>query len=183
MGVHDDEALLSLAEDLRQPDSRQLTAAEHIVKGETGPHRGQLVRVTHKDQTFSLRDSLQQAMQQLDIHHGHLVHDHHIRLQRIGFIPCKNHFAGVLVNTGLQQPVNGGGILSGHLGQTLGRTARRRRQKALQLHLSQQRQQAVEDGGFTGTGSAGDQQQAGAGSIPDGTQLLVGIGDAAEFFH
>ena len=75
MGIHDDEALLSLAENFRQPHRGKLTAAEHIAEGKAGAYGGQLVRIAHKNQPFSCGNCLQKRVQQLHIHHGHLVHD------------------------------------------------------------------------------------------------------------
>ena len=80
VGVHDDQALLGLPENLRQMHGRQNPAPEHISKGEARPHRGQLVGVAHQNQPLALGDCLQKAVQQLYVHHGHFIHDHRIAL-------------------------------------------------------------------------------------------------------
>ena len=143
MRIHNDQTLLSLAEDFCQMHGRQHTAAQHIAEGKSRPHRRQLIRVTHQDHPLALGDRLHQTVQQLDVYHGHLVDDHHIRFQRIFLIPGKYHPARSGIDPRFQQPVNGGGILPGHFRQPLGCTARGRRQQAFQLHLSQKFQNTV----------------------------------------
>ena len=136
MGIHNDEALLRLPENFRQPNRGKLTASEHIAKGETGSHRRKLIRISHQNQTLSLRNRQQQTVQQLYIHHGHFVHDHSIRFQRVVLIPKEEHFARMGINIRFQQPVNGGSILAGDLRQPLGSPPRGRSQQAFELHLS-----------------------------------------------
>ena len=80
VGIHYDQALLGLPEDLRQAHGRQRAAAQHIAEGAPRSHRRQLVRVSHQNQALSLGDGPQKAVQQPDIHHGHLVHNHRVGL-------------------------------------------------------------------------------------------------------
>ena len=137
VGVHDDQALLGLAENLRQPHRRQLSAAEHVAEGKAGTHRGKLVRITHQNQPLSLGDGLEQGIEQFYIHHGHLVHDHRVRFQGVILVPDEEHFPGVLIDAGFQQPVDGGGVLPRYLRQPLGGPACGSGQQAAKLHLAQ----------------------------------------------
>ena len=79
--------------------------------------------------------------------------------------------------------MDGGGFLSGDFRQPFGRPSRRRRQKAAQLHLSQKGQNAIENGSFTGTRTAGNQQQSGSCRFPDGLTLFVRIFHTAFLFR
>ena len=81
---------------------RQLLTAQHIAEGKARAYRGQLIRVAHQNQTAVLRQSLHEAVQQRDVHHGHLIHDHSISLQRILCIPGEEKITGAGVNPCLQ---------------------------------------------------------------------------------
>ena len=78
---------------------------------------------------------LQEAVQQQNIHHGHLVHNHGIRFQRVILVPDKDHLSGGLVDPRLQQAMDGGRILPRDLRQPFGRSPRGGGQQTFQLHL------------------------------------------------
>ena len=143
MGVHDDEALLGLAENFRQPHRGQHLAAEHVAEGETGAHRGQLVRVAHQHQTLALGDGQQQTVEKLHVHHGHLIHDDGVGLQGMVLIPDEDHLARAGIDIGLQQAVDGGSLLPRHLRQTLGGAARGGCQNAAQTHLAKEGEDTI----------------------------------------
>ena len=179
MGIHNDQALLSLTEDLRQPDLRQHFAAQHVGEGESGTYRGQLIGVTHQNEPLPLRNGFQETVQQLHIHHTHLVHDHRISPQWQILIPAENHLTGGRIDSRLQQAVNGRGFLPCYFGQPFCRPAGGRRQGAAQLHMSQQGNDSLNNGGFAGTGAAGDQQHTAGGRGPDSLGLLGRVTDIA----
>ena len=143
MGIHNDQALLGLAEDLRQPHHGKVSCPDHILEGKSRPHRRQLIRISHQNQPFVSGDRPQKAVEQLHIHHGHLIYNHRIRLQGIVLVPDKAHFPGFRVDSRFQKAMNGAGILPGHLRQPLGSTACGGSQHAPQLHLSQQGQNTI----------------------------------------
>ena len=80
MGIHNDEALLRLPENFRQAHRGEHIAAKAIAEGEARAHGGQRIRVTHQNQPLIAGDGPEQAVEQLDVHHGHLLHDHRVRL-------------------------------------------------------------------------------------------------------
>ena len=137
MGIHDNQTLLSLTKNFRKPHCGKRPGAEHVAEGEAGSNRRQLVRVTYQNQPLSLGNRPQEAMQQLHIHHGHLVHNYHVTLKRIVLILQENHLARGRVNGCLQEPMDGGSLFSSNFCQTFGRSARRSSQKAAKLQLTQ----------------------------------------------
>ena len=143
VGIHNNETFLGLAENLRQPDCGKLTAAKHIAERKTGTYRRQLVRVTHQNQPFARGHRLQEAVEQLHIHHGHLVHNNRITFQRIVLIPDKDHLSAVLINPRFQQSVYGGSFFSGDLRQPFGCPACGSCKKAAELHLAQKFQNTI----------------------------------------
>ena len=46
-------------------------------------HAWKLIHISHQDQSRPMQDRFQQRLQQKQVHHGHLVHYDHIRLQRL----------------------------------------------------------------------------------------------------
>ena len=148
VGVHNDQALLRLPENLSQPDGRKDTAAEHIAERKTGANRGQLIRVAYKNHPSAGADGLKQMVQKFDINHRHFVDDHSVGLQGILGIPLEKQPAGARLDAGFQKPVDGGSILPGDLGQPLGGTARGGAQKGFQAQLIVQRQNALDNGGY-----------------------------------
>ena len=74
-------------------------------------------------------------MHKENIHHGHFIDNDHIRLQRIFLISLEGSLCPILRRRAgeLQKPVNGHCLITGRLRHSLGRTARRRRQKDLHI--------------------------------------------------
>ena len=165
VGVHHNQAFLSLAENLRQPDGRNTAAAEHIPEGETRPHGRQLIRVAYQNQTAVLGNGLQKSVEQGNVHHGHLIHNHHLGLQGIGAVPEEEHIPGVGVNGSLQQPMDGGSLLPRDLRQPLAGPSCGGGQKAFKPHLLIKGQNTVDHRGFAGAGAAGDNQKPGGGGV------------------
>ena len=112
MGIPNDGGLLCLTEDLSQKDRFHPLAADQIGKHIAGAHRGQLIRIAHQNQTGARFQCAQKRGKQRQIHHGHLVHDHCVRLQRFFFILQKGNLMGCLVPVHSQHAVNRLGIHS-----------------------------------------------------------------------
>ena len=179
VGVHDNQALLGLSENLRQPGHRQLFTPEHITEGEARPHRRQLIRITNQNQALALGDGLQKVVQQLNVHHRHFVHDDGIGLQGIVLVLRKVHLPCVLIDPSFQKPMDGGSLLPGNLAHALGSPPRRGRYQTFQLHIAVEAQNAIQQSRLAGAGAAGDEQQPGARRLPNGLGLLGGVIDTA----
>ena len=178
MGIPNDGGLLCLTEDLSQKNCFHPLAADQIGKHITGTHGRQLVRITHQNQTGSRFQRTQQCGKQRQVHHGHLVHDHRVRLQRFFFVFQKCNLMGSLVPVHSQHAVNGLGIHPRQFTHPLGGPSCRRRQDDIQAHLPEQRHDAPHSCGFTGTGAAGQNQNPVRGSQAHGLPLLRCIGDS-----
>ena len=136
MGVHNNQAFLSLSENFRQPDSGKASASQHIPEGKARPHRRQLIRVAYQNQPFARGNGLKQTIKQGHVHHGHFVHNYRVAFQWIFPISGKEHLPRGRVNARFQQPMDGGSVLPGDLRQPLGRPACRRGQQAAELILA-----------------------------------------------
>ena len=109
--VADDGALGRLAEDLGEADGGHRPAADQIGEQISRPHGGELIRVPHQHQPAVPTQGSHQGGHQGHIHHGDLVHNDRIRLQRVVLVVGEHQLAGVWVKAGLQQAVNGRGQL------------------------------------------------------------------------
>ena len=126
-----------------------------------------------------MRKGAQQTVQKQHIHHGHFVYNHGICFQRILLVTGKDKLSGMRINSGTQQAVDGGSLLPGHFRQPFGCPTSGRCQKTTQSHLPIQGENSLDDGCFTGTGAAGDQQKTVVCRIGDRLRLLFRIGQLA----
>jgi len=128
MRVGDDAGLGGLAEDLGQPHPRNGGGGEQIAQHLAGADRGKLVDVPDQEQVGAGWDGLDEFVGEDEVEHGGLVHDEQIDVERV--VPI---VGGVPAGAQLQQPMHGGGGMSGQLGQALGGTSGRRHQGDLGL--------------------------------------------------
>ena len=114
-------------------------------------------------------------MHQADIHHGDLVDDDHVRIQRIGLVALKMHplqpglpsgaavpIASAVHGRGsrkLQEPVDGPGLIACGLGHPLGRPACGGCQKDLHILLFKIPDDRVDGGGLSGSRPSGDNKE------------------------
>lgn len=161
MGVTHDGRTPRLTKDFRQLYHMQAAAADQIREHIARPHRRKLVSVTHQNQPAHGPQRCQQRAHQVQIYHGHLVHNNRIRIQRFFFIFCKRHFAQCLVVAHAQHTVDGLGFTPAGLAQPFGCPPRGRRQLHTQAHTFQQRHDAAHTGGFARSGTARQQKHAG----------------------
>ena len=101
----------------------------------------------------------------MDVHHGHLIDDDHVRVQGILLVALKSHTCRgaalpLLIQPRpageLQQPVNGPGLVARGLGHALGGAPGGGRQKDLHLPHLEVADDDVDRGGLAGAGAAGD---------------------------
>ena len=113
--VADDGALGRLPEDLGEPHGGHSPAADQVPEQIPRPHGGQLVRVSHQHQPAVIAQAGQQRRHQRHIHHGGLVHDDGVRLQRVVLPVAEDQTPTVGVKAGLQQAVDGGCLRTAQL--------------------------------------------------------------------
>ena len=178
VGAADDGALGGLPEDLGQAHHGDHPAADKVGEQVARPHAGQLVGVAHQDQPALRPQGGQQAVHEGDIHHGGLVHDHRVGLQRVAFIVGKHQPAGVGVVLGLQKAVDRGPLRAAQLPQPLGGPPRGGGQGGLQPQGIEQGQHSTQGGGLAGARSAGEEHHLAGGGQLHCLALLWGIGDA-----
>ncbi|CAN4049907.1 Aminotransferase class V domain-containing protein, partial [Dysosmobacter welbionis] len=138
VGVADDGRLLRLAEHLPEEHRLHPAAADQVGEHVSRPHGGQLVRIPHQHQPGAGPQGPQQSGKQRQVHHGHLIHDHRVRLQRLLFRLLERHLMGDVVPAHPQHPVDRLGLHAGQLAHALGRPPGGGRQDDLQAHPPEQ---------------------------------------------
>ena len=156
MGVGDDAALGSLAEDLREPDDGEPPAVQTVTKHVAAANRRELIRVAHKQQPGPARDSVQQGVHQRNVHHAHLIYDDQIEDERI--VPVADE---ALLGVVFEEPVDGLGIGARSLCHALGGPARGCGQSECQAHAGEGMGDAADDGGLACARAAGNDHDAG----------------------
>ena len=138
MGVDHDIAFPGLAENLFQLNYGKASAVYQITEHLSRPHRRKLVHIPHQNQPGSRRNCTQKRLEQMNIHHGHLIHNDNIRFQWIFLIFLKTGILTVsvlLLQHGaveLKQAVNGARFIAGGFRHPLSRPAGRRCKKDIQ---------------------------------------------------
>ena len=122
VGVLHDEALRGLPEDLVQADGGHPLGADDLAQDVAGADAGQLVGIAHHQDAAAVPQRRDEGLEQLDVHHAHLVEDDDIALEQVLVVVDEaDHAAGVVH---FEQAVDGGGLPAGQLAQPLGRAAR-----------------------------------------------------------
>ena len=176
VGVLHDEAAFGLPEDMLEADGGHRPRADHLPQDVAGAHAGQLVGVPHHDDPAVGPQGGQQALEQLDVHHAHLVQDHHVALEQVALVVDEADAAPRIVH--LQQPVDGGGLAAGQLAQALGGPAGGGAEGHPLGLAFQHVQHRLDGGGLAGAGPAGEHQAVLGDGLADGLPLLGGVGKA-----
>ncbi len=121
--------LLGLAEDAGEPHGGHGAAGgqqipQHLPRADAG----QLVHIPDEEQVRARRDRLDQLVREQQVQHGRLVDHHQVGVQRPVLV-----VGGVAPGLELEQPVHGGGLGAGQLGEPLGGAAGRRGEDHLGL--------------------------------------------------
>ena len=169
MGVGDDAALGRLPEDRLQPDHRHGLAGDDVEQHVAGAHRGELVDVAHEDQPGPRRDGPQQALHEGDVNHRRLVDDDQPGIEPPGFVPLEPAFLGAV----FEEAVNGAGFAARGGFHAFGGAPGRRSEFHGHVFRVKDRENAVENGGFSGSGTAGDHEDLGADGRAHRLALLV----------
>ena len=178
VGVHDNGALLGLAENLGESHPRHHMAAQQVVQHVARSHGRQLIRVTHQYQAAIPPHGGQQGGHQGHVHHGGLVHNDGIHPQGVVLVLGKGQLSGVGVHLGLQQPVDGVGILSTGLAHALGGSSRRSGQSSLQPQVVKEGQHSPQRSGLASTRTAGEEHHLAACRQLHSVPLLLSVGNA-----
>ena len=87
-----------------------LAAADEVGEEVARPHGGELVGVAHQDEAAVVAQGGQEGPHEGHVHHGGLIHDDGVGGEGFVLVVGKDELPGVLVELGLQQPVDGGGL-------------------------------------------------------------------------
>ena len=174
MGVHHDVRLLRLPEDLVQPDGRHALGGDQVAQKIARPDRRQLVDVAHEHEPRAVGQRLDQRLHEHDVHHGYLVQDHRVALERIGQVAGKGR-APARAEARLEQAVDGLGLHAGQLGQAFGCAAGRRSEQRVQAERLEHLQNPAHRGRFARARPAGQDDQTAARRARDGLPLLFRI--------
>ena len=118
VGVLHDEALSGLPEYLVEADRRHQPGADGLAEDIARADAGQLVGVTYHNNPAAVPQCRNEGLEQLDVHHAHLVEDNDVALEQVLVVVDKaDHTAGVVH---FQQTVDGGGFPARQFAQTLG---------------------------------------------------------------
>ena len=183
MGIFHNEAFGGLAEDMLQPHGGHHTALDDLAQNVAGAHAGQLVGVAHHDDAAAMAQRRQQALEQLCIHHAHLVQHHHVTFEQVFLVVDKAQKAALGVIVHLQQPVDGLGLLARQFRQALGRTPRGRTESHPLPGMLQKREDGVHGGGLAGARPAGEHHDPAAHGRADGRALFFRVGKALGAFQ
>lgn len=127
---------------------------------------GELVDVPDEQQVGARRHRLDQLVGEQEVEHGGLVHDHQVGVQRPVLVVRR-----VPARLELQQPVHGGGVRSGQLGESLGGTARRRREHHLRPPGARQLHDRADRERLAAAGAPGEHRDLLGERQPDGLLL------------
>ena len=172
VGIQDNPALTGLAVDLRKADTGDLPAVQDIAEDVAGADAGQLIRITDEDQAGARLDGAEEGAHERKIDHGGFIGDDAVRLNGILLIAGKDAF----ITAVLEEAVNRAGFGAGGLGHALGGAAGGRAQDGLIIGRKEL-QNTVDDGGFAGSRTAGDHENAVFQGAADRLALGRGEGD------
>ena len=170
MGVDDNITLCRLPENLCQTYHMKPLRFYDIAKHAARTHAGKLVHISHQDKTRPLCHRFQQGMHQRDIHHRHLIHDNHIRLQRILLIALKS-FTPVHAAVQFQHTVNRLRLKACCLTHPFCRAPGGSRQKNIHSFLFEITDNRVDGCRLSGSRSSGNHHQSIADCLPDCLRL------------
>ena len=177
MCVDHNPAGFALPVNIRQAYARDGAAVQNIPQNISGTHAGKLVGVADQNQAASGLHSPQQRTHQHQVDHGGLVGNDAVRLQRMILIPGKDS----LFSAVFQQPVDGLRFTACRFGHALGGTAGRRAEDDAVVR-GKQFKDTVDDGGLSGAGTAGNDENAVFQRLRDGFALAGGEADPVALF-
>ena len=161
MCIDDNIRRCGLPKDPGQANARKCTRLQHISQYSAGSYGRKLIHIAYKHQTGAHRQRRQKGIHQKYIHHGHLIDDDDVRLQRILFISLKTYTLPHLIRHGadFQQSVDRGGFISCRFGHSLCRTAGRCSKTDVHILGFKKAEHLIDRGSLARAGSAGQDEQ------------------------
>ena len=181
VGIGDDQAFGGLAENLIQADGGKTACPEHLSQNIARPYAGQLVGIPYHNDAAAHPQRGQQALEQFDVHHTHLVQNHRVTAQQILFVMNEPHHTAGIVH--LQQAVDGGSPMAGEFFQPFGGPAGGGAERHPFALMLQQRNDGIDGGGFAGARPAGEHHHPAGHRHPDGFPLGGRIGKSLAPFQ
>ena len=154
VSVYDDIALQILPVDLLEFHRIEVFALNEIRQHVSGSYGGQLILVSHEDQSGTILDRIQQGFRESDVHHGRFIHNDAVVVQLVFGIFCKTHGLTSFIVIVFQKPVDRLGEMPSGLHYPLGGPTCRRGYGYLVAGLLQDVDYRIYDGGLAGSGSA-----------------------------
>ena len=170
VGQVDDGAALRLAEDLVEPLDGHLAARDQVAEDAARTDAGQLVRVSHEEQTAAFGHRAEKVNQKRDIQHRDLVDDHEVRGE--GEIATVNE--GPFVSVELEKSMDGLGFQSRDFFQAFGGAPGRTAQSHLGSGVPPQGDDAFQNSGLAHARSARQNGDLGIGKATQNLGLLGG---------
>ncbi len=185
MCIYDNVALACLPENLFQHHHMVCAGCDQVLQNAARTHAGQLMDVTHQNQPRSHADCPKQGVHQVNIHHGHLINNNQVCLQRIFFIPLKSCLIPVLCRRPrqLQKPVDRQRLIPCRFRHPLCRTPGRRRQKNLHVFRFKITDDRIDGRGLSGSRTSGNDQKPVLHGLHHRTPLDRIQTDPGLFFH
>ena len=133
-----------------QTDNGDDTAVNEVFQDVTGTDARQLVHITDDDETLAGIHGLQEALEQQQVNHRELINDNDILFKVVALVILET----VDLPTEAKHAVDGGGIIAGTLLGTLCRTSCRGTDGNAVVLQAQGTENALQNGGLAGTGTA-----------------------------
>ena len=176
--IGDDAAAGGLTEDLRQAHGRDDAAADDIRKHIARSDGRQLVGIAHKDEPAFRPHGAQQRAHERNVHHGALVEDDSIALERVVLVAPEGDILMIIAHAGLEQAVDRLRAPAGQLAHALGGAAGRGGKLGVELEHVKQRKDRADRRRLAGAGAAGDRNDLVLTRKAKRLLLLLGKGQA-----
>ena len=170
--IDHDIAFHRLPEYVIQPDDLHRPGFDDIPQYTAGSHGWQLAGISDQDQSCSRNNGGEKRMHQVNVDHGHLIHDQDVHLQRIGTVPPESIRFILHGAFHLQEPVDGLSLPAGGLGHSLGGPAGRCRQRDLFSFGVKIREHGIDRCGLSRSGTARQYQDPAPYRFQHRTPLL-----------
>ena len=181
--VGDDAAAGDLTEDLRQAHGRHDAAADDIRKDVSRSDGRKLVSVSHEDEPALRAHSAQQRAHERDVHHGALVENNGITLERVILVAPEGDVLMVVAHAGLEQTVDRLRALPGQLAHALGGAPGRSGKLRVELKRVKEREDRADGRRLACTGAAGNGNDLMLTGEAQRLLLLVGKGQTELRFN
>ena len=158
MGITDNRADLCLTENIFQTYNRHSARTDHILEHRACTNGRQLVHVTDENQAAAAGNCLKQMIGQSNVEHRSLIDNNRFRIKRIAVIFAEAQ--AVTRRLIFQQTMHRCCRMTGRISKPACCATGRRSQQNAAASLLQHVQNTLNDGCFTCTGTAGENENA-----------------------